>query len=176
MNVWHYHTVLASSGMDMDIPLFDAIVAKYRDRFVHEAGGTPRVFGSLCVPVAFGWAVSPREKGEFFTTKDAVLVTDVQGNEIYVTGSNKATLNAPLLVRMCQAFPKAKAILHLHEQLPGVPTMPYAPPSMLDDGNRVIPGPVFNIEDHGFIACLDESMEIWLTCPRSGVDQIGGST
>ena len=162
MNVWHYHTLLsADTCMDMDIPLFDAIVAKYRDRFVHEAGGTPRVFGSLCVPLAVGWVVSPREKGEFCTTKDAVLVTEVRGNAVYVTGSDKATLNAPLLIRMCQAYPTATAILHLHEQLPNVPTEPYAVPSMLADGNRVIPGPVFNIEHHGFIACLDDNLEIW---------------
>lgn len=162
MNVWHYHTILAKDAcVNLAIPMFDAIVAKYRNRFAHEVGGTERVFGSLCVPTVFGWVVSPREKGEFFTSKDAVLVTGVHDGLVYVIGPTKATLNAPLLVRMCQAYPKAKAILHLHEQLPGVPTMPYAPPSMLADGNRVIPGPVFNIEHHGFIACLDDNLEIW---------------
>jgi hypothetical protein len=161
MSLWHYHTVRSDVKVDLDTILFDAIVAKYRDRFVHEVGGTRRVFGSLCVPTAKGWVVSPREKGEEFTSKDAVLVTDVCGDAVHVRGATKATLNAPLLVRMCQKYPKATAILHLHEQLPDVPIEPYAQPSTMHDGNRIIPGPVFNIEHHGFIACLDHNLDIW---------------
>jgi len=158
----YYHTVLAhKSILSITLPVFDAIVAKYRDRFVHENGdGAQRVFGSVCVPTVFGWVVSPREKGEAFTSEDAVLVTDVCDYKVYVTGPNKATLNAPLLVRMCQGYPNAKAILHLHEQLPNVPTVPFASPGSVLDNDREIPGPVFNIDGHGFIACLDENLEL----------------
>ena len=36
--------------------------------------------------------------------------------------------------------------------------MPYAPPGTVRDNERPILGPVFNIELHGFIACLDENL------------------
>lgn len=157
----HYRTLLSiDHKLGLDTAVFGLIVDRYRDRFVHEGNGTGRVFGSICVPDANGWVVTPREKGEMFTPKDAVLVTNVVDNEVYVVGADKATLNAPLLIRMCQKYPWARAILHLHEQLDGVPTEPFAIPSSLDDGNRVIPGPVFNIEGHGFIACLDWKLNI----------------
>ena len=136
--------------------LFDQIVNEHRDRFVKRSSGSDRVFGSLYVPtgdISLG-IVSPREKGKLFSSKDAVVVEGVRGHTIRVTGPNKATLNAPLLVRVAQKYPQAKAVLHLHEQLPGVPTVPYAPPGTVRDNDREIPGPVFNIEGHGFIQCL----------------------
>lgn len=158
----HYRTRLERTILTGSTTVFDLIVLKYRDRFVKETGnGDWRVFGSVCVPSVQGWLVSPREKGTAFTGKDAVLVKEIKDDEILVWGPNKATLNAPLLVRMCQAFPSATAILHLHEQLPGTPTVPFVVPSSLDEGLMPIPGPVYNIEGHGFIACLDQNLDIW---------------
>ena len=52
-------------------------------------------------------------------------------------------------------------ILHLHEQLEGVPTLPYGPPGTDRDNLRDIPAPAFNIEGHGFIACLDANLN-WM--------------
>lgn len=148
--------------------LFDAVVAKYRDRFVQRQDGANRVFGSVCLPNRDGTmdVLSPREKGEAFTVFDAVEVVNVRDRVVYVNDpSQKATLNAPLMIRMGQAYPKATAILHLHEQLPDVPTVPWAQPGSVADNERDIPGPVFNIEGHGFIACLDENLEVWDNTP-----------
>ncbi len=145
--------------------LFDAVVAKYRDRFVQRQDGADRVFGSVCIPNRDGTAggiCSPREKGTAFTVMDAVEVVDVRDRVVYINDpGHKATLNAPLMIRMGQRYPKATAILHLHEQMPGVPTVPWAQPGSVADNERDIPGPVFNIEGHGFIACLDGTLEIW---------------
>lgn len=144
--------------------LFDAVVAKYRDRFVQRHDGADKVFGAVCLPNrdgSVGGICSPREKGKAFTVFDAVEVTGITGHTIHVNDHwDKATLNAPLLIRVGQKYPQATAILHLHEQLPGVPTVPYAPPSTVRDNEREIPGPVFNIEGHGFIACLDHNLDI----------------
>lgn len=150
--------------------IFDAVVNKYRDRFVQKSANTDRVFGSVFVPNTFipdaqvtilGFC-SPREKGHMFSAKDAVAVTHLGDTFLNVAGLNKATLNAPLLIRVAKAYPiKTTAVLHLHEQLPGVPTVPYAPPGTVRDNDRDIPGPVFNIEGHGFIACLDKNLEIF---------------
>lgn len=154
------YAVYDPNGEGEDI--FGNIIAKYRRRFTHRQAGSDRVFGAIFVPtrdIALGFA-TPREKGEMFTAEDAVVIEKIDGRTLHVTGREKATLNAPLLVRVSQKYPWAHAILHLHEQLPGVPTVPYAPPGTVRDNERVIPGPVFNIKGHGFIACLDSSLEI----------------
>ena len=146
--------------------LFDRIVAKYQGRFTVRQAGSDRVFGSVLVPLG-NWTngdevvglVSPREKGQVFSSRDAAEVR-IFGKTVHAVGPNKASLNAPLLMAVLGKYPHATAVLHLHEQLPGVPTVPYAPPGTVRDNNREIPGPVFNIEGHGFIACLDSDLEI----------------
>lgn len=163
------HPILGQGSKNAGI--FDAVVDKYRDRFTQRAAGSDRVFGSVYVPNApqyleYGCTsvvgyCSPREKGRMFSAKDAIAITHLGRDSLNVSGPSKATLNAPLLVRMAQAYPGATAILHLHEQLPDMPTVLYAPPGTVQDNNRGIPGPVFNIEGHGFIACLDENLEIY---------------
>lgn len=143
---------------------FDAIVAAHRGRFTRRERGLDFVFGAVAVRVpGFGFIVSPREKGAMFSSKDACLVVDASLGDRTVTalkGEGKATLNAPLLLRMLQGFPQARAVLHLHEQLPDAPTVSYAPPGTVRDNDRDIPGPTFNIAGHGFVACLDENLEI----------------
>ncbi len=83
-------------------------------------------------------------------------------------------MNAPLLIRFAQHVLKARqhgmmyggkepVVLHLHEQLPGVPTLPYGPPGTDRDNLRVLPDGVraFNIQGHGFVACLDsETLDV----------------
>lgn len=141
--------------------LFDRIVTKYRGRLTHRVAGEDKVFGAVVVWRGYlaQWQVSPREKGQMFTSADSVWVERISNQVVHVIGPNKATLNAPLLIRVALKY--GKPVLHLHEQLPGVPTVPYAPPGTVRDSHRDIPGPVFNIEGHGFIACLDpETLEI----------------
>jgi len=165
----HYHTKVTSPGSFTKVEggsTFDRIVAKYWDRFIHRSATDNMVLGSICVPQGDNetwhtWLLSPREKGgKSFISYDASIVVDIDGREIKTDGC-KATLNAPLLTRVCGKYPTATAILHLHEQLPNVPTVPYAPPGTVRDNDREIPGPIFNIEGHGFIACLDDNLEIW---------------
>ena len=161
----HYHTVWDQVDFPVATPggFFDQVVDQYRERFVRRTQDSDCVFGALYEPtgdISLG-IVSPREKGQGFSAKDAVVVEALQGTTIQVCSSSKATLNAPLLVRVSQKYPGAKAVLHLHEQLPGYPTVSYAPPGTVRDNDRAIPGPVFNIEGHGFVACLDENGDIF---------------
>lgn len=147
--------------------LFDRIVDKYRDRFY--SGGGDKVFGSVLVP-GEGYLASPRIKRGDFTSANAahILGADFNAQQVTVGGSKKATMNAPLMVRMAETYiatgatpRKAVAVLHLHEQLEGVPTEPYAPPGTARDSARPI-HMAFNIEGHGFVALLDENLEIIL--------------
>lgn len=143
---------------------FDRVVEKYRGRFSPRGDG--KVFGSLLVPTHKGYLASPREKGTLFTARDAVCVAgiDVDTRMIRVGKEAKATTNAPLLIRVAMENAvlttqglRQPIVLHLHEQLPGVPTVPYGPPGTDRDNLRVLPdgARAFNIEGHGFIACLD---------------------
>lgn len=175
----HYRTVVGEMTVTPGeaVALFDRIVERYRGRFVHRFPEsvtelTSYVFGAVAVrlhgpdaPAALHDEVliSPREKGQAFTSTDAVRVAkiDHEKREVHVSGG-KATLNAPLLVRHLQAYPEARAVLHLHEQLQGVPTVSYAPPGTLRDHRRPIPASAYNIEGHGFIAALDENGELLL--------------
>jgi hypothetical protein len=163
----HYCTKEVDSDIvvsDFSRGTFDVIVDKYRERFTpRQAEGSDKVFGAVLVRLANGYLASPREKGELFTSYESALVESVKDRTVHVAshiGSPvKATLNAPLLARVADKYNVA-TVLHLHEQLPGVPTVPYAPPGTVRDNERDIPAPVFNIEGHGFIACLDEDEEI----------------
>lgn len=170
----HYHTSVEGSigSVKADVAaVFNRFVARYRTRFTRRLPDGNFVFGALGVPYNGPEAhpdlrkeilFSPREKGELFDSRSAVLVVDIDHAERKIsTFGGKATLNAPLLSRHLAKYPKAYGVLHLHEQLPGVPTVPYAPPGTVRDSYREAPGPVYNIEGHGFIACLDANGEIW---------------
>lgn len=150
--------------------LFDGIAVRYRERFVKRLAGSDKVFGSLAVRAASGdYLVSPREKGEAFSSSEAVVVRKVSTITHEVTcWAGKATLNAPLLIRHLELFPKVSAVLHLHEQLPRAPMVSYAPPGTVRDSEREIVGPAYNIAGHGFIVCVDSEGQILDRCTMSG--------
>lgn len=141
--------------------LFDRFVDRYRERFIAKGTGD-RVFGALAVRMYGNGALcSPREKGKLFSSLDAVDVApiasdDITNRTITTVNGHKATMNAFLLLRHLEQFPSATAVLHLHEQLPDVPTVPYAPPGTVRDNLREIVAPAYNIEGHGCITILDE--------------------
>lgn len=151
----HYQSVFQGDsirGVVEYLSQFDNTVGQYRDRFVKPVAGKDMVFGAVAVRVpGTGWLCSPREKGEAFTAMDAALVRRVKGTEIHLVGdSRKATLNAPLLIRFGEMH-NAEVVVHLHEQIEGAPTLPYAPPGTVRDNDRELPDgePIVNIEGHG---------------------------
>jgi len=178
---WHTeHTPGVNAEQILSFPfariVFDRVVDKYRDRFTQRDPST--AFGSLLVPVppeeGGGYLISPRTKSGSFTSADAVFVPkiDVKNRTIYTGKGAKATMNAALLVRMAQWSQKkaqegscfavpASPVLHLHEQVEGMPTQPYAPPGTDRDNLRTINSATINIEGHGFIALLDGSLGYW---------------
>ncbi len=146
---------------------FDSIVNEYRDRFFKPVRDKNIVFGSVLVRIngpSGGYLVSPREKGEMFTSKDAALVEWIERHHSTINvainskcKASKASLNAPLLIRVAEKY-NAKAVLHLHEQLtspPACATVSYAPPGTVRDNNREDIYRCFNIEGHGFVKVID---------------------
>jgi len=155
----------ASTGsLDDAFRVFDAVVEKYRARFSKRPegpDGPDRVFGSVAVRIdAERVLVSPREKGTMFSSQDSVVVASVnpEARVIHTVRGKKATLNAPLLYRVLNAY-NARAVLHLHEEQSGWPASPYAPPGTVRDNDRTFVTPAFNITGHGFVAALDEKLE-----------------
>jgi hypothetical protein len=132
---------------------FDALVEKYRTRFVKRIDGGDRVFGAVAVRIdADHLLVSPREKGAMFSSREAVVVThaDAQKRQVFTMQGQKATLNAPLLLRVMRQY-RASAVVHLHEQNALWPELPYAPPGTQRDNDRTFETPAFNIAGHGCI-------------------------
>ncbi len=177
----HYRTHTGGIGSEelepYDVTIanieFDEIARKYRDRFTNwSKGDIGHTFGAIAVHVANGvWLCSPRKKEPLFTSKDAVLVKVNESTRTVLTLTGKATLNAPHMIGMGEGH-KAQAVLHLHEPLEGVDTLPYTPPGTVRD-MRCAWGPnglprAYNIEGHGFVACLDENNEIILSDYRVG--------
>lgn len=136
--------------------LFDNLCARYRERFKKwptGPHGPERVYGAIAVRIDSDHVlVSPREKGEMFDSRDAVVVTEVNTarHVVFTLFGKKATLNAPLLVRVMGKF-KANAVVHLHEENPSWPTLPYAPPGTVRDNERKVETEAFNIDGHGCV-------------------------
>ena len=135
---------------------FNQLCDQYRDRFKKRPegpSGAERVFGSLAVRIdADHFLVSPREKGVMFDANDAVVVTRVDPKErvVFTVRGRKATLNAPLLIRVLKAY-SANTVVHLHEDHYGWPTYGYAPPGTARDNDRMFAEHSFNIEGHGCV-------------------------
>jgi len=145
--------------------LFDDVAQKFQPRFAWRT--KDETFGSLLTRGPGGFLVSSRWKGPLPMPAVVVQNIDPENRAVLVAKRSeegdpapRATMNAPLLVRMWQKYRPA-AVLHLHEQLPGAPSVPYAPPGTDRDNLRDIPAPAFNIEGHGFIACLDANLN-WM--------------
>jgi hypothetical protein len=161
----HFHTV-----EDRQIPcpeswviaIMENVLDRYRPRFLKDFAGQGCAFGSIAVrdPVNDTMLVTPRTKSSMITANQCVVAkADLEERKVTVNW-NKATVNAPLLWKMLKNFGAASAILHLHEDLPGVPTVDYAPPGTVRDSDRRDLPPAFNIRGHGFVACLNRYGDI----------------
>jgi len=176
----HYHTAVIDQPLDLKPEFynryvqtsrfFDHIVELFRTAFAPRGDGD-FVLGAVAIREPDGrFLVSPREKGRFFSERNAVLVDsiDTEVGLVY-TQEGKASLNAPLLIRHLQAYPNARAVVHYHGDWDGwqskigclgvspkvEPTVDYAPPGTFRDNNRPIPGPSYRIAGHGWIVAVD---------------------
>jgi hypothetical protein len=124
---------------------------RFIDHFRAEFPTSPEgyVFGTVAVRWWGGqfksMLTTARGKNELdeFTT---VVGIDHDNRCVNVIG-NKATLNAPLLDHLFRTT-EANVIVHLHKQIDGLPTLPYAPPGTVRDSIREVKGS-FNIAGHG---------------------------
>jgi len=184
----HYRTKIDKTPSSVSAPralpdwesaneLFDLLTVKYRKAFVQRHEGSDFVLGAVAVPVGDVFLVSPREKGHKFSSKNAAVVKGFDsGHRVVYTIQNKASLNAPLLVRHLQAYPQAAAVVHVHDDDPGAisviepsdkmvrlglhakayTAVEHAPPGTVRDNDRDIPSPTYYIKGHGWIVAVDK--------------------
>jgi hypothetical protein len=153
LNDRYYHTKPCQKPEQLQLfpamKAFDKLHDKYWTKFQPVENGM--VFGTI--------AIRDRQSPAFFCTargkKDMgamlVYVVGVNHEDLVVRGGdadNKPSLNAPLLHNIFYRNPDVKAIVHFHEQIVGVSTLPYAPPGTQRDSKRDVHDD-FNIEGHG---------------------------
>lgn len=155
----HFHTV--SSGLREPASwveaIMDTVLDRYRNKFLRDFAGGGKAFGSVAVRHPYDMMLTtPRIKHSQLTHSQCVMARVDPGERMVFTQRGlKATMNAPLLWHMLQLHGAADAILHLHEQLPDVPTFNYAPPGTVRDSIRGDLPKAFNIEGHGSVVCLN---------------------
>lgn len=100
-----------------------------------------------------GFLTTSRGKKEL---SGKVRVFGVDHINLLVSATAKATLNAPLLDALFELNPEVDTIVHYHKQIPGLQTLPYAPPGTKRDtiaADRWVDSS-FNIEAHGCFLLL----------------------
>ena len=123
----------------------------FASRFVVVENGM--IFGTVAVRHKSGFITTGRGKREL---NEMVFVAGVDHKklEVSVAGSNKASLNAPLLAKIFEN-PAVDRIVHYHKEEHDIPVFPYAPPGTARDAKRKN-NSSFNIKNHGCMLLFDE--------------------
>lgn len=131
------------------------LIKKFYVHFVPVETGM--IFGTVAVRHNSGFVTTGRGKREL---ESLVFVNEVDHvrKVVRVTGELKASLNAPLLARLFDNQ-SVDSIVHFHEQLPSLPTYPYAPAGTTRDTERPN-NTSFNIAEHGCILLFDKNGEL----------------
>jgi hypothetical protein len=140
----------------------DEVLDRYRNRFLKDFAGGGYAFGSVAVRQPHELMfTTPRVKHSQLTSNNCVVTrVDLGDRTIFTQRGLKATMNAPLMWQMLQLHGAAAAVIHLHEDMPDVPTLDYAPPGTVRDSIRGDLPKAFNIRGHGLVACLNRYGDI----------------
>lgn len=114
------------------------------------------VFGTIAANLgSSGFVTTGRGKRELDEIAFVERV-DHENRIVYARGGKKATLNAPLIDRVFKTVPQARYVVHYHEPMDGLPTLPWAPPGTVRDSIRDVDGS-FNIDSHGAFLVFDDN-------------------
>lgn len=152
-----YYKTYFGKGPDVPEKIKSAInklLREFSSKFITVENGM--IFGTVAIrdKNTYGFFTTGRGKRELDDIVH-VLHVDQENKEVTVTGSRKASLNAPLLDKMFENS-NVEYIVHYHEQESGLPSYGYAPPGTVRDTNR--PNETsFNIQEHGCVLLFDKN-------------------
>lgn len=125
--------------------------------------------GSLALKVDGGFLITSRGSNkQQLSSDDVVLVRriDWKKRKIYITSpsTKKASLNAPLMQKIFETFPKINAVVHTHRYYPRTQTTPFAEtPGTLEYAlapiNLLQKNKLVNLKDHGLISVGENLIE-----------------
>ncbi len=157
----YYHTIPGKSLVWEDHReakyRFANLLDRYRDKYKPTQGGY--VFGTIAIRNKNGgFYCTVRGKHEM--DGQLIYVSNVDHDKLEIeTGgmSIKASLNAPLLDNIFNTFPNVSAVVHYHEEVPGLHTFSYAPAGTVRDSKRdlSVSSPSFNVNEHGCYLAID---------------------
>jgi len=129
-----------------------AWIKRYSTHFLVTEEG--HIFGTVAVRHKSGFMTTCRGKREL---ESIAIVTKVdhRKRKVYAAYNAKASLNAPLLSKVFEN-PAVETIVHYHDQVPNLPTYPYAPPGSVRDTERPN-NTSFNIKEHGCVLLFDKN-------------------
>ena len=154
-----YYTteVLDSTFTAQDAPAYAtarALIARYKSDFTATPEGF--IFGSVAVRDNWGSFVTTGRGKKELESFSWVQAVNHRARTIRTIGG-KASLNAPLMDRLFRNNTRVKAIVHRHNQVPGLPEERYAFPGTESDSARPNVAS-FNILHHGSFLLLDKDL------------------
>lgn len=156
-NFYHTKLLLAFSVLTSELigeakAVYDRFYDRYKDKYRKDESGL--TFGTIAVRSRDGFFTTARGKNEMDGRLIHVLQVRHDTRTVFVSGTTKASLNAPLLAHIFSVFQNCKTVVHYHEQEVTLPTVAYAPPGTAEDSIRPVTGS-FNISDHGCFLLFD---------------------
>lgn len=134
------------------------LLDRFSSRFVRGPKG--HFFGSVMYVDGCGWWTTPR--GKTSQGPQLELLCGLNTVQPLAIASAKLSLNAPTMTVALEKTEKRLAV-HLHEMVPGAPTVEYWPPGTIEElaavRDAVAKSPVCNIQGHGCIVCADTISE-----------------
>jgi len=141
----YYRTEVEKGTVDQTYwLLLQELAERYRLNFKEVENGM--VFGTIAQKIS-GDSFVTTGRGKRELDEIAYVEAVDHDNRIVRSRGSKATLNAPLLDYIFKNS-EADAIVHYHQQVDGLPTLPYAPPGTVRDSQRKV-ATSFNVEEHG---------------------------
>ena len=133
------------------------IFNQYRDRFQDKFKKIGEyVFGTIAVRLTRTvFLTTARGKNELSQTCIVLGADHINHKVTVLTGGPKATLDAALLSCIFMENRNVDVIVHFHEQIPDLMTIPYAPPGTVREATGV-PLTSFRMEHHGSYLYFDE--------------------
>lgn len=128
-------------------------ISRYARRFPANESGM--IFGTVAIRSATGGFITTGRGKRELDSIAFVTGMDHARRQVWVAGTGKASLNAPLLARMFEN-PAVDVVVHCHDQVDGLPTYPYAPPGSVRDSSRPS-ATSFNIKEHGCMLLFDKN-------------------